>query len=121
VRGETHHGKSSVAREFAPAATKVIALDSFVYRISVSKFQHGAVPPSIKANFKANDLTALYKGIDEAGLTDEYAALIAQSVAPSDRSVIIEGLMTDAQVEALTARLKGRAVIWDATRQFPKQ
>lgn len=119
VRGATHHGKSSLARQLAPAATKVIGLDAFVYRISVASFQRSALGGYIKTKFNANDLTSLYEGIDEAGLTQEYAALLAQSVAASDEAVVIEGFMTDAQMTALTGHLKGRAMVWDATRRFP--
>lgn len=119
LRGATHHGKSSLARQLTPAATKVIALDAFVYRIASAKFQHGALGSFIKANFKASDLTALYEGIDAAGLTKDYAATLANAVAGSDETVIIEGYMTDAQAAALTDTLIGRGVVWDATRRTP--
>ena len=121
VRGATHHGKSSLARQLAPAATKVIGLDSFVYRIAHAGYQHGKLGPFLKANFNANDLTALYEGIDTAGLTQEYAALLAQCVAESDGTVVIEGFMTDRQAAAMSDAVRGRAVVWDATRRFPVQ
>jgi SAM-dependent methyltransferase len=119
-RGQTHDGKSTAARHFGLAATKVVGLDLFVYRICMGKFHHSATHQFIKDNFKAHDLTSLYKGLDDAGLTWEYAALLAQTVAPSDASVIIEGLLTDVQVAALTELLRGKAVVWDATRQMPE-
>lgn len=116
ARGAPHHDKLSFARQFAPAATKLMGVDSFVYRILIAEHAHGALGPFIKANYKENDLAALYDGIDRAGLTAEYAACFADAVAPSDEAVIIEGYMTDAQAAALAARLEGRAVVWDARR-----
>ncbi len=116
VRGATHHGKSSLARQLAPSATKVIGLDIFAYRISVATNPHSTLVQYIKANFRGHDLTSLYEGIDNAGLTCEYAACIAEVVAPSDEGVIIEGYMTDAQAMTLTELLQGRAIVWDARR-----
>ena len=119
IRGSSHDGKSSLARSLAPVATEAIALDSFVYRIFVGRHHHTPVHQHIKAHFKADDLTALYHSIDAAGLTRNYAAMLAQAVAPSDETVVIEGLMTDAQVKALAELLNGRAIVWDASRPIP--
>jgi SAM-dependent methyltransferase len=119
IRGESYDGKSNLARNLAPAATKVIALDSFMFRIAMASFHHTPTQQYIHQNYNASDLTSLYYGIDEAGLTRNYAALLAQAVAPSDGVVVIEGLMTDQQVNALADQLRSRAIVWDATRPIP--
>ena len=116
VRGEAHHDKLSFARQLAPSASKLMSIDSFVYRILVAEHAHGTLGPFIKANFKDYDLTSLYDGIDRAGLTAEYAAWIADAIAPSDEAVIIEGYITDAQAAALAEQLGTRAVVWDSRR-----
>lgn len=119
VRGSPHHDKVSFARQFTPAATKVMSVDSFVYRIRIAEHAHGALASFIKANFKEHDLTSLYNGIDGAGLTAEYAARMADAVTPSDKAIIIEGYLTDAQAAAIAERLENRAVVWDARRLEP--
>lgn len=119
IRGDSYDGKTTLARNLAGPATKLIALDSFAYRIWLSDFQHTPVQHHIKANFRADDLTSLYHSIDTAGLTSPYASLLAQAIAPSDETVVIEGLMTDAQVASLARHLDGKAVVWDARRPIP--
>jgi SAM-dependent methyltransferase len=116
VRGAAHHDKLTFARQLAPSASKLMSIDSFVYRILVAEHARGALGPFIKANFKDYDLTSLYDGIDRAGLTAEYASWIADAIAPSDEAVIIEGYITDAQAAALADQLGTRAVVWDAQR-----
>lgn len=116
VRGPAQHDKLSFARLLAPAATKVMSIDPFVYRILIAEHAHGALGPFIKANYKDYDLVSLYEGIDRAGLTAEYVARIADAIAPSDEAVIIEGYVTDAQTAALAACLGETAVVWDARR-----
>ena len=116
VRGPAHHDKLSFARQFAPAATKVMNIDPFVYRILVADHAQGALGQFIKTNFKDYDLTSLYEGIDRAGLTGEYTAFLAGAIAPRDEAVIIEGYLTDAQAAALAEQLRDRAVVWDARR-----
>jgi hypothetical protein len=84
----------------------------------MGQFHHGDFQNFIKAKFNASDLTSLYEGIDDAGLTNEYVQLLACAVASSDVAVIVDGYMTDRQVDALTRELKGRALIWDARRSL---
>ena len=113
-RGATHQGKSSAGRQFAPAATKIIQTDLFAWRIAAAEFVHGAAQTFIKENFRPDDLTSMYLGLDSAGLTAAYASLLATAISLSDKAVIIEGFMTDAQAEALTTELSDRAMVWDA-------
>lgn len=119
-RGESSQGKSSAARLFGKDATKVISLDLFLYRISVGQFHHGDLQAFIKAKFNANDLTSLYDAIDAEGLTNEYARLLACSIASSDVTVVIDGYMTDRQADELHLVLRERAIIWDAQRLVQK-
>jgi SAM-dependent methyltransferase len=117
VRGGPGSGKTSLAKLVAPGASKTISLDWFIGRIGGSNFPHSELDQLIKQLFEAsNGLGPVYRGIDEAGMTREWAALIAETVLSDDRLVVIEGAMTDAQADALEARLGSSASVWDARR-----
>jgi len=115
-RGASGHGKTSFARSFGTNATKVISLDYFIYRISVAKYQHDAVQIYIREHFRNDDLSSLYEGIDEVGLTEQYIRHLVSGIALSDGSVIIEGYMTDNQANVFVRELQGRAFVWEAQR-----
>lgn len=119
-RGTTRHGKSSIAQRLAEVASKVISLDLLVHRIANSEFFHTEIQNFIRDVHDSTNLSTLYLGVDSRGLTQEYASLLAEAVAPSDQVVIIEGMMTDLQATALTNELKGKAVVWDSERRFPE-
>jgi SAM-dependent methyltransferase len=117
VRGPTTTGKSNLAALMLETSTKVIALDHFVSRIAWAPWQHTDLEKLIKHLLDTNDLGKVYAGIDEAGLTNAYATLIAKGVADSDNLVVIEGFLTDPQAAALAAALSARAVVWIASRE----
>lgn len=117
VRGVTKIGKSNLAALLRNDATKIVALDYFIARIGRAKWQHNDLQKLIHRLLDGRDLRATYLGIDEAGLTDTYASLLAKGIAATDRLVVIEGFMTDAQAERLTFHLKGRAVVWDVAQR----
>ena len=114
-RGPTGTGKSAAAQSLYQAATKVIALDVFVYRIRFATHHHTDLQKYIRDNHRHTGLTELYTGIDDKGLTEEWTKLLAQGVAATDRVVIIEGYLTDKQVSALRTALQGRAKFWVAS------
>ena len=113
VRGPTQSGKSNIAEMVKESATKIIALDYFVARIAAAKWSHSDLENFIKQNVNPDDLGKLYNSIDQAGLTDAYAALVTKGVAPSDKLVIIEGFMTEPQAQAFTKCLKRLARVWE--------
>ena len=115
LRGRTHDGKSSAGLALEQSATKLIGLDLFAYRVAKGQYHHDEVQRYLRDNH-GPFLTEVYDGIDLANLTEQYAKLLADSVARTDRTVVIEGYMTDPQAEALTRRLEGRAIVWDASR-----
>jgi hypothetical protein len=115
VRGASRAGKSVLAMSLADAS-KTLGLDDLVSRIGQSKFHHGALQKLIRELYDPADLGKIYRGIDERGLTADYAALVAEVVAPSDRLVVIEGFMTDRQFEALSGALQEKAVVWAVER-----
>lgn len=117
IRGESGHGKSSLATSLSESATKVISLDAFVTRVAQAQHHHTDLQAFIRDRYDDRNLAKIYHGIDEHGLTDQYARLLAASVAPSDRLVVLEGLLTDAQVEALTVHLAGAAFVWDVRKR----
>jgi SAM-dependent methyltransferase len=117
IRGESGHGKSALAALIAESATKVISLDAFVTRIARAEHHHTDLQAFIRDRYDARNLGKIYHGIDEHGLTNEYARLLAAAVARSDRLVVLEGLITDQQVEALTAELAGAAFLWDVRKR----
>jgi SAM-dependent methyltransferase len=118
VRGSTGDGKSTLTSKLKPLSTKSISLDLFFYRIHVAQFHKTPFDIYVRDNFKQHDLTSLYQGLDSAGLTDDFARVLAEGIAPSDETVIIDGAMTNAQADALTRVLSNRAFVWDMRRRF---
>jgi hypothetical protein len=114
LRGPTKTGKSSTARALYPAATKVVGLDLFIYRMMAADHSHTNLQKFIKAKKARTNLTEVYDGIDAMGLTDEYTSLLQKAVAQTDRVVIIEGYLTDLQTESLRRKLVGTALVWEA-------
>lgn len=117
IRGETGVGKTFLASSIEQAATKVVSLDGMVSRIAVGAFHHTAVQRFISEQYDDKNLGTIYYGIDEVGLTHEYAKLLAEGIAPSDRLVIIEGLITEAQAAALALELADTAFVWDVQKR----
>jgi len=113
-RGQTHTGKSSVAMGLYESATKVIELDLFVYRIATAKHHNTRIKKYIKEKNTGYDLTYLYEGIDSEGFTEDWARLLAKTVAATDKIVVIEGYMTEKQRDALQNATKGRVKFWEA-------
>lgn len=118
IRGETHHGKSTVARSLSASATKIIDTDTLIYRIASSDYCHNDLQGYVQKNYNPNDLTKLYYGIDQHGHTGEYVKILTAAVADSDGTVILEGLITDIQAEKITAELNRRAIVWDVNRRW---
>jgi SAM-dependent methyltransferase len=117
IRGDTGEGKSYLAACIMQSATKIVSLDIFVTGIALGKYHHTSLQTFIRDHYDSQNLSKIYNGIDEAGLTAEYASLLAQGIAHSDRLVVIEGLITDDQAAALTARLAHSAYVWDVGRR----
>lgn len=113
-RGKTHAGKSSAAMALYESATKVIELDLMIYRISSGKYHNTKLEKYIKEKNTGYNLTSLYEGIDDQGLTEEWADLLSKTVAGSDKLVIVEGFITDKQCNALQRLTRGRVKFWDA-------
>lgn len=118
-RGETGSGKSAAAAALAHAATKTMSLDMFLFRIMASKHQHSALEKHVFSIARPTNLTEVYRSIDDAGLTDEYARELAKGVAATDTLVVIDGYMTDSQVAAFRQAMKNRAKIWEAVEPQP--
>lgn len=116
LTGASKSGKSDLAGQLYPAATKVVSLDHFVSRIWKSKWVHSSVEKFIKENIDPNSLGGIYHGIDTEGLTEEYVDLLCKGVAATDELVVIEGYMTDLQAERLLSKLKTRARTWRVDR-----
>lgn len=114
VVGSTKRGKSTLAGLIGSAATKVISLDHLVARIGAAKWAFTPLEEFIKKNIDSSDLGKVYRGIDEAGLTEAYAKLLSRAVAASDSLVVFEGFLTDAQLAGLKKLLEPRARVWVA-------
>lgn len=116
LTGQSSAGKSDLASQLYPVATKVISLDHFVARIWNAKWQHTPLEKFIKENLDPNSLGGTYDGIDANDLTDAYITLLCKGVAATDELVVIEGYMTELQRDLLVARLSSRARVWLASR-----
>jgi SAM-dependent methyltransferase len=116
IRGPSRTGKSSFAALLAASSSKVIALDGFIGMLSRNGSQKNPACAFLRENFDANDIEAVCRKLDEAGLTESYVSIIADHVADTDDLVVIEGYLTDLQTVELVRRLRARATVWDATR-----
>lgn len=112
VVGQSGTGKSHLASQLYPVATKVISLDHFISRIRSAKWQHTPLEKFIKDVSDPNSLGGTYDGIDTEGLTDAYTTLLCKGVAATDGLVVIEGYMTDAQRTQMVDKLSTRARVW---------
>jgi SAM-dependent methyltransferase/translation initiation factor 1 (eIF-1/SUI1) len=118
IRGESRSGKSALSDCLSPAYTKILQLDMLVSRIAAADHHHTDLQKLIRDLKKsAADLGAVYRGIDSAGMAEQFARMIAQSVAASDKLVIIEGAVSDSVVAALAKVLKGHARFWRMERE----
>jgi Methyltransferase domain len=117
IRGATQVGKSTLAATLREAATKVVSLDAFVTRIAMAQYHHTPIQRMLRDAYDPKNLGKIYHGIDDTGLTAEYARLLVEGIAHSDRLIVIEGLITEAQAAALAAQLEGRAFVWDVVNR----
>ncbi|WP_171237097.1 bifunctional 2-polyprenyl-6-hydroxyphenol methylase/3-demethylubiquinol 3-O-methyltransferase UbiG [Ruegeria sp. HKCCA6837] len=118
VSGQTQVGKSDLAGLLYPAAKKVISLDHFISRIAVSECVHTPLEKFIKESTDPNSLGPTYDGIDANGLTEAYISLLSKGVAESDDLVVIEGYMTEKQIQLLEAKLSNKAFVWVARKSI---
>ncbi len=116
IRGDSGSGKSSLTERLRCSATKVVSLDLFVSRLGLNKHPHDELERFIVANYDPSNLGQIYLGVDSASLTVPYARLLASAVANTDKLVVIEGMVTDAQISAIKQALEGRAIVWDMQR-----
>lgn len=121
IRGKSGDGKSSAAQSLRRSAEQLISVDLWFYRVMSSRFHHDDVSKYIRDNIDATALTALYCGIDSAGLTEPFVRLLTKGIGASDRVVVIEGALTDLQVEAITNALDGHARVWELERHSASQ
>ncbi len=119
VGGQSQMGKTHLAELLKGSATKAISLDQFVSRIGAAKFAHNKLQSVIQKAYNGNSLREVYEGIDSSGLTEAYTNLISQGIAATDRLVLIEGYLTDKQIESLKIALSNRARVWVANAQAP--
>lgn len=116
VAGETKKGKTGLATLLKRSATKILELDYFVSRIATAKHAITPIQKLIKEAYDGSNLSRIYKSIDEHNLTDAYLTLVAASICASDRLVVIEGYMTDRQLELLEQKLAPRCRVWNVER-----
>jgi len=117
VRGPSGSGKTTfVHRHLARTAAKTIHLDYFISRLCQSKFAHNAFLKFLQANYDPEDLGSLYRLIDQQGMTTPYLDLLAGILSPSDRLTVIEGFLTDKQMDELKRRTARQFNLWEAKR-----
>ncbi len=121
VRGGTGDGKSSFAqRNFRNSATKTIHLDHVISWLALAKFAPTPLVKFLQENLNPKSLGPLYVAVDEHGLTEEYVALIVGLVSPHDRLTVIEGFLTDRQLEKLKRLAVPGYFVWEAKRIQPQ-
>jgi hypothetical protein len=98
------------------AATQSISVDLWFHTVKVSKVHHDPVAQLVRDYQNPHGLSELYLDIDRAGLTDGFAKLLTTGIGANDRVAIIDGALTDKQVEAIAKTMKGRALVWSMQR-----
>jgi SAM-dependent methyltransferase len=112
IIGKPFAGKSSLANQLKDVVTKLISLDYFIANIYHAKYTHTDFEDFVKRNTNPDALVSIYEKIDENGFTETYIELLAKSIAQSDALVVVEGYMTDTQVDMFVRRMSGRARVW---------
>ncbi len=112
IIGKPFDGKSFLSYQLSKSANKVISLDYFISDIFYSKYCHVEFEKLVKEKTNVNSLGSIYYAIDEFGFTKEYIEQIIKAIAKTDNLVIIEGFMTDKQINELQLLLKGKANTW---------
>jgi hypothetical protein len=95
---------------------KLVAVDYLIARLARAEFAHTELDRAIQEAYRPDSLGQIYEAIDERGLTDEFARMVAEIVVPTDSLVVIEGAISAAQQEALRRELEGVAYVWTADR-----
>lgn len=114
VRGPSGSGKSSfVQRCFSRRASKVVHLDRLMSDLCTAPYAHGDLLKFLKANFNPDDLGSLYLSIDQHRFTEEYVALLFGLLSPQDRLTVIEGFITDLQLQCLQRRAAMDFIVWE--------
>lgn len=116
VRGKPGDGKTHAAFLLSREASKVISLDVLVSRIATAKIHHTPLQKFIRDAYDPKGLRRIYDGIDKEGFTAAYVSMLAETVTATDSLVVIEGVLSDAQVTALGKTLSGKAIVWEAGR-----
>lgn len=109
LREDTRDVLGDAAGPLYATATKAIDIGAFLTRLARAQFAHDPVVALLQAYPQADDVGERLRIIDAAELTGQWADLLARAVAPSDKLVLLDGPLTDAQVEALARHLEGRA------------
>lgn len=116
LRGPHNDGKTYLSNMLTPSASKSVSLDLFISRLGRPGFHHSEIERYLQEKMPSRDLSSVYRGIDVAGLTTDYARQLRRLINTTDNLVVIEGYMTDPQVKALASELNGHAFVWDASR-----
>jgi SAM-dependent methyltransferase len=110
-KSETENGVLSDC--LISSATKIVRLDTYISRIAGAKHHHNDLQKLIRDQWtRTQSFDAVYAGIDTAGMTEQFARAIAQSVAPTDKLVVIEGAVSDTFSDALSSSLNTTAKVW---------
>lgn len=117
IVGESNSGKSFLANQLSSMATKTIFLDWFISRIAGSNWAHTRLERFIKESIDKYNLKKTYTAIDECGFTEEYIKQILLGISTNDELVVVEGFMTQLQIETFRRLAGNFANIWIVQRQ----
>lgn len=119
VSGGSGLGKSFFAHRLSESATKTYSTDVLITRIAKGQFHHSSLEKAIRDLWTPDNLFSVHKGIDDQNLTEDFANLLAEFVAPDDEVVIFEGFMSEPLRKALSRKLSSFAIVWHTVRYLP--
>lgn len=116
LTGGFQAGKTALARKLDDIATQYVGIDNLIGRIANGKFHHGNLAKFLKLNYNPYDLMATYAAIDEKGLTEEFCSYIVQNIYWGDDFFVLDGALTDKQVDFIKNILNMKAIVWISSR-----
>jgi len=117
VQGGSRDGKSFLASGFfAKAATKTYSIDIIIARIATAQYHHTPLEKAIRDAYDSKSLFSVHVAIEEQGLSNEFAIMLAELVSPSDEFVVFEGYLRPPVLAALSENLGKFSVVWHTSR-----
>jgi SAM-dependent methyltransferase len=120
ITGLSNDGKSTLARQLGGGRVVTIATDAVLRRLVESMQRPDTPILRVLEQFRevgSRSFGQMTEAIVDAGLADEFGALLAAHVPLDEPTVLVEGYALRGEIQAsLIRNLEGRAVVWTTER-----